>query len=146
MSIGGFDLHHNWIAQHSALIGRVADAMRAFYDTAVAMGVAERVTCFAAPDFGRTLQSNDDGWDHGRGSMHFAMGGAVKSGRIYGAPPAVANGTMDDVGQWRLIPTIAADQYAAKLAGWFGVTDGDLRTVLSNIGNYDAADWKLGFL
>jgi uncharacterized protein (DUF1501 family) len=146
VSIGGFDLHDNLVAQHPALIGRVADAMRAFYDTTVAMGVADRVTSFTASDFGRTLQSNDDGSDHGWGSMHFAMGGAVKGGRLYGTPPAVGNGTVDDVGQGRLIPTTSVDQYAATLASWFGVSDGDLRTVLPNIGNYDAASWKLGFL
>ena len=146
VSIGGFDLHDNLVAQHPALIGRVADAMKAFYDTTAAMGVADRVTSFTASDFGRTLQSNDDGSDHGWGSMHFAMGGAVKGGRIYGTPPAVGNGTPDDVGQGRLIPTTSVDQYAATLASWFGVSDGDLRTVLPNIGNYDAASWKLGFL
>jgi len=74
------------------------------------------------------------------------MGGAVKGGRIYGTPPAIGNGTADDVGQGRLIPTISVDQYAATLASWFGVSDGDLRTVLPNIGNYDASSWKLGFL
>jgi len=146
VSIGGFDLHDNLVAQHPALIGRVADAMKAFYDTTAAMGVADRVTSFTASDFGRTLQSNDDGSDHGWVSMHFAMGGAVKGGRIYGTPPAVGNGTPDDVGQGRLIPTTSVDQYAATLASWFGVSDGDLRTVLPNIGNYDAASWKLGFL
>jgi uncharacterized protein (DUF1501 family) len=146
VSIGGFDLHDNLVAQHPALIGRVADAMKAFYDTTAAMGVADRVTSFTASDFGRTLQSNDDGSDHGWGSMHFAMGGAVKGGRIYGTPPAVGNGTPDDVGQGRLIPTTSVDQYAATLASWFGVSDGDLRTVLPNIGNYDADSWKLGFL
>jgi uncharacterized protein (DUF1501 family) len=146
VSIGGFDLHDNLVAQHPALIGRVADAMRAFYDTTVQMGVADRVTSFTASDFGRTLQSNDDGSDHGWGSMHFAMGGAVKGGRIFGTPPAIGNGTADDVGQGRLLPTIAVDQYAATLASWFGVSDGDLRTVLPNIGNYDSSSWKLGFL
>ena len=146
VSIGGFDLHDNLVAQHPALIGRVADAMKAFYDTTAAMGVADKVTSFTASDFGRTLQSNDDGSDHGWGSMHFAMGGAVKGGRLYGTPPAIGNGTADDVGQGRLIPTVSVDQYAATLASWFGVSDGDLRTVLPNIGNYDASSWKLGFL
>ncbi len=110
MSIGRFDLHDNLVAQHPALIGRIADAMRAFYDTTV------------------------------------VMGGAAKGGRIHGTPPAVGNDTIDDVGQGQLIPTIAVDQCAATLARWFGVSDGGLRTVLPDIGNYDAAGWKLGFL
>ena len=146
VSIGGFDLHDNLVAQHPALIGRVADAMRAFYDTTAALGVADRVTSFTASDFGRTLQSNDDGSDHGWGSMHFVMGGAVRGQRFYGTPPAIGNNTPDDVGQGRLVPTMSVDQYAATLAAWFGVSAADLPTVLPNIGNYDRSTWNLGFV
>ncbi|MFS0771590.1 DUF1501 domain-containing protein [Sphingomonas sp. 1P08PE] len=146
VSVGGFDLHDNLVAQHGPLMGRVAAAMRAFYDTTAALGVADKVTSFTASDFGRTLQSNDDGSDHGWGSMHFVMGGGVNGGRFYGTPPAIGNNTADDVGQGRLLPTMAVDQYAATLARWFGVSDTDLRTVLPNIGNYNPSTWNLGFV
>ncbi len=146
VSIGGFDLHDNLVAQHPGLMGKVADAMRAFYDTTAALGVADKVTSFTASDFGRTLQSNDDGSDHGWGSHHFVMGGAVRGGRFYGTPPAIGNNTADDVGQGRLLPTIAVDQYAATLASWFGVGSGDITTVLPNMGNYNASSWNLGFV
>lgn len=146
VSIGGFDLHDNLATQQPVLMQRVADALRAFYDTTVALGVADRVTTFTGSDFGRTLQSNDDGSDHGWGSMHFVMGGAVKGQRIYGTPPAIGNNTPDDVGQGRLLPTISVDQYAATLASWFGVSPGNMATVLPNIGNYNPSSWNLGFL
>lgn len=146
VSIGGFDLHDNLVAQQGPLVGKVADAMKAFYDTTAALGVADRVTSFTASDFGRTLQSNDDGSDHGWGSHHFVMGGAVKGQKIYGIAPAIGNGTPDDVGQGRLLPTISVDQYAATLASWFGVGAGDLPTVLPNIGNYNQSTWNLGFV
>ena len=146
VSIGGFDLHDNLVAQHPGLIGRVADAMRAFYDTTVALGVADKVTSFTASDFGRTLQSNDDGSDHGWGGHHLVMGGAVKGRRFYGTPPAIGNGTSDDVGQGRLLPTTSVDQYAATLASWFGVSNTDLTTVLPNMGNYNPSSWNLGFV
>jgi uncharacterized protein (DUF1501 family) len=108
--------------------------------------VADKVTSFTASDFGRTLQSNDDGSDHGWGGHHFVMGGAVKGRRFYGTPPAIGNGTPDDVGQGRLLPTTSVDQYAATLASWFGVGNGDLATVLPNIGNYNPSGWNLGFV
>ena len=146
VSIGGFDLHDNLVAQHPGLMGKVADAMRAFYDTTVALGVADQVTSFTASDFGRTLQSNDDGSDHGWGSHHFVLGGAVKGRRFYGTPPAIGNNTADDVGQGRLLPTISVDQYAATLANWFGVSGGNMTTVLPNVGNYNASSWNLGFV
>lgn len=144
VSLGGFDMHDFLVRDHPTQIGRVADAMRAFYDTTVALGVADKVTTFTASDFGRTLTQNDDGSDHGWGSMHFVAGGAVNGKRIYGTPPAVGNNTPDDVGQGRLVPSLSVDQYAATLASWFGVSAGNMSTVLPNIGNYSTTN--LGFI
>lgn len=146
VSLGGFDMHDSLGTQHPTQIGLVANAIRAFYDTTVALGVADRVTTFTASDFGRTLQSNDDGSDHGWGSMHFVTGGAVNGRRFYGTPPAIGNNTPDDVGQGRLLPTIAVDQYASTLANWFGVSATDMPTVLPNIGNYNPSTWNQGFV
>lgn len=146
VSMGGFDLHDNLVAQHPGLLAKVSSALKAFYDTTAALGVANQVTSFTASDFGRTLQSNDDGSDHGWGGMHFVVGGAVRGQRFYGKAPTVGNGTSDDVGQGRLLPTMAVDQYAATLANWFGIDSSGLRTVLPNIGNYDASTWNQGFM
>ena len=146
VSQGGFDLHDNLLAQHPGLLGNVASAIRAFYDTTVALGVSDRVTTFTGSDFGRTLQSNDDGSDHGWGSMHFVVGGAVSGKRFYGTPPAIGNNTADDVGQGRLLPGISVDQYASTLASWFGVSASNMSTVLPNIGNYNPSTWNLGFV
>ncbi|MBO9711513.1 DUF1501 domain-containing protein [Sphingomonas sp.] len=145
-SVGGFDMHDDLAMKHPGQVGMVADALRAFYDTTAALGVADKVTSFTASDFGRTLQPNDNGSDHGWGSMHFVVGGAVKGKRVYGTPPAIGHDTPDDVGAGRLIPTISVDQYAATLSRWFGVSDTDMRTVLPNIGNYNASTWGVGFL
>ncbi len=146
VSLGGFDNHSALVNDHNRQLALVGNAMRAFYDTTAALGVQDRVTTFTASDFGRTLTSNSDGSDHGWGSHHFVMGGAVQGQRIYGTPPAVGSGTSDDVGQGRLIPTISVDQYAATLASWFGVSAGSLPTVLPNVGNYNASSLNLGFL
>lgn len=144
VSIGGFDTHSALNVTHPVLLGRVAGAMKAFYDATVAMGVADKVTSFTASDFGRTIQVNGDGSDHGWGSTHFVVGGAVNGRRFYGTPPVLANNGPDDVGQGRLVPTTSVDQYAATLASWFGVSQSDLPTVLPNIGNYTSKN--LGFV
>jgi len=146
VSLGGFDMHDALVANHPRQIGFVADAIKAFYDTTVAMGISDKVTSFTASDFGRTLQSNDDGSDHGWGGMHFVTGGAVAGQRFYGVAPLIGNNTPDDVGQGRLLPTMSVDQYAATLASWFGVTPGNMSTVLPNIDNYNPSTWNLGFV
>ncbi len=146
VSTGGFDNHDALVAQHPGLLGNVAASMRAFYDATVELGISDKVTSFTGSDFGRTLLANTDGSDHGWGSMHFVMGGAVRGRQIYGTPPEYANNGPSDVGQGRLIPTIAVDQYAATLATWFGVSATDMATVLPNIGNYNASTWNVGFV
>ena len=146
VSIGGFDTHTGLVTTHPALMSTVGNALAAFYNATVDLGVASQVTTFTASDFGRTLTTNGDGSDHGWGSMHFVSGGAVNGQRLYGAPPAVANNGPDDVGQGRLLPTTSVDQYAATLGRWFGVSDGDLLTVLPNLKNYNASTRNLGFV
>ena len=132
VSLGGFDLHDNLIAQHPTLLGNVSAALSAFYNATVELGVADAVTSFTASDFGRTLTSNGDGSDHGWGGHHFIVGGAVRGKAFYGTPPPVSVsdsktvGVYDaaakwHVGQGRLLPSTSVDQYAATLAQWFGV-------------------------
>ena len=148
VSTGRFDTHDGLDTLHPLLLTNLADALRAFYDTTVELGVASQVTTFTASDFGRALTSNNDGTDHGWGSMHFALGGAVNGGRYYGINPVLANNGPDDIGQGRLIPTMSVDQYAATMASWFGVSAGNLATVLPNIGNFAGSPLgtNLGFV
>jgi uncharacterized protein (DUF1501 family) len=157
VSLGGFDLHDNLTAGHVTNMTRVSQAMTAFYQTTVNLGVAGEVTAFTASDFGRTLTSNGDGSDHGWGGHHFVVGGAVKGKAFYGTPPPVSNGDgsgAEDqwhVGQGRLLPSTSVDQYAATLATWFGVEAGELAGILPNLRNFgapNAVDYpiNLGFL
>ncbi len=148
VSTGRFDNHDDVSTLHPLLQRNVADAMRAFYDTTVELGVAGQVTTFTASDFGRALTSNDNGSDHGWGSMHFMMGGAVRGGRFYGVNPVIMSNGPDDIGQGRLIPTMSVDQYAATLASWFGVPDSRMAEIVPNIGNYagSALGTNLGFV
>ena len=145
VSIGGFDTHDGLAAVHPGLLTTVADALAAFNQSTIELGVAKQVTTFTASDFGRTLTA-DDGSDHGWGSMHFMLGGAVNGGRFYGTAPVVANNGPDDVGQGRLLPSTGVDQYAATLGKWFGISDSELLTVLPNLGNYDPSQRNLGFV
>ena len=144
VSVSGFDTHDNLLTTHPGLMATVGNAMSAFYQATVELGVSNQVTAFTASDFGRTLVSNNGGSDHGWGNMHFVVGDSVKGRSFIGSAPVIANGGPDDVGQGRLLPTLAVDQYGATLATWFGVSSTDLRSVLPNIGNYSQTN--LGFL
>lgn len=136
VSLGGFDLHDFLLANHPGLLSQVAAGLKALHDATEELGIAAQVTSFTASDFGRTLSSNGDGSDHGWGSHHFLVGGAVQGGQFHGRLPEVAINGPDDVGQGRLLPTMAVDQLAATLARWMGVTPSDLPLVVPNLGNY----------
>jgi uncharacterized protein (DUF1501 family) len=143
VSLGGFDTHDNLTTAHPALLGTVASAMSAFQAALDALGVSQQVTTFTASDFGRTLSANTDGSDHGWGSTHLVMGGAVSGGRHVGTAPVIANNGPDDVGQGRLLPTTSVDQLAATLGRWLGLGDAQLLDVLPNLANWDASQRQL---
>jgi uncharacterized protein (DUF1501 family) len=145
VATGGFDSHDDQNENQPGLIGGISDALTAFYSATGELGVATDITTFTQSDFGRTLTSNGDGTDHAWGGNQIIMGGSVIGRRLYGAYPLLQIGGDDDVGGGRLIPTTSADQYAATLARWFGVTDpADLALVAPNLANFAAQD--LGFL
>ena len=158
VSLGGFDLHDDLLVNHTTNMRRMSDAMSAFYQTTVNLGVASNVTAFTASDFGRTLTSNGDGSDHGWGGHHWVVGGAVKGKAFYGTAPPVSVGStsapedQSHVGQGRLLPSTSVDQYAATLAKWFGVEDKEMVGVLPNINRFGSASGRadypidLGFL
>jgi len=139
VSIGGFDNHDFLINSHAQQLTQLNNAVNAFYGWLVQMNVQNQVTLFTASDFGRTLTSNGDGSDHGWGSHHFALGGAVVGKDVYGTVPPTTffdSGNTVDIGQGNLVPQIAVDQYAATLARWMGVSDTDMPLVLPNIVNF----------
>ncbi len=146
VGMGGWDTHGEQAVRHPALLGQLSQALSAFNSALVELGVDTQVVTFTASDFGRTLTSNGDGSDHGWGGHYLVMGQPVLGRRIYGQAPSLEIGGPDDTRGGRLIPTTAVDEYASKLAAWFGVTAGELPTVFPNFGNFDAGRTDLGFL
>ena len=155
--LGGFDTHQGQVATQANLLRQVSQALKAFYDATVELGVASQVATFTHSDFGRTFQPAGSGAgavgsDHAWGNHHFVLGGAVRGGDFYGV--AGANGTIfptlqlggpddaDSRGRW--IPTASVEQYAATLASWYGVAPSDLATVFPLIGNFSTPN--LGFM
>jgi uncharacterized protein (DUF1501 family) len=145
VQLGSFDTHNNQAQIHSQLLTQLGAALEYFDGLMVNMGLSDNVTAFTISDFGRTLTCNSNGTDHGWGSHHFVLGGAVKGQNMYGQYPVVGVNQANDVGAGRLIPTTAVEQYAGTLASWFGLSDSEIRTVFPNFGNF-GSDPYLGFM
>jgi uncharacterized protein (DUF1501 family) len=106
VGIGGFDTHGREFWDNNPSLNRmISQALNAFWTalgnirvrdaagTGYLSGITarDRVTTFTMSEFGRTLDSNGDGSDHGWGSFQFVMGGAVNGGKIYGQNHNVAS-------------------------------------------------------
>ena len=154
--VGGYDTHTSQVlvngvddpvnpnGAHYRLLDEASACMFAFQRAMEQLGISDKVTTFTASDFSRTLPSNSQGSDHGWGSHHLIMGGAVKGGQTYGKLPTFAINGPDDTGLGRWIPTFAVDQYSATLAKWFGVDVGNLATIFPNLSRFPTSD--LGFM
>ncbi len=155
--LGGFDTHTNEISGHNNLYTQLGQALAAFHQATVELGIEANVTTFTLSDFSRTFAPSGQGagvvgTDHAWGGHHFVMGGSVIGGNFYGTPGG--NGTLfpeltlssidsvDNRGRW--IPSTALDSYTATLATWFGLPTADLPIVFPLINHFTTKN--LGFL
>lgn len=145
VALGGWDTHGNQLADHTAKLKTLNDALKSFYETTVEFGVADSVTTFTASEFGRSYSTNGDGTDHAWAGHNLIMGGAVQGGLIHGTLPDFTIGGPDDADDTgRFIPKYGVDQYGATLARWMGMTDSDMNDIFPNLHNFNTKD--LGFM
>lgn len=147
VNMGSFDTHDDQKSRHADLMAQLSHGV-SYFDGVLGnlngTNMRDEVTTFTASDFGRTLTSNGDGTDHGWGSHHFVIGGAVRGKKIYGEFPDIGLEHGNDIGQGALLPAISIDQYAATLGTWFGLGPNALTDVLPNLANFSNRD--LGFM
>jgi uncharacterized protein (DUF1501 family) len=153
VTLPGFDTHDLQQSRHTRLMGQLAHGLKYFDTVTTSMGVDDMVTTFTASDFGRTFASNGDGTDHGWGSHHIVMGGAVKGGDVYGRLPAygLSDGkggfnSADQLQGGALLPTTSIESYAATMGKWFGLSDSELLGVLPGLSAWNLSQRNLGFM
>ncbi|MEM1092733.1 MAG: DUF1501 domain-containing protein [Pseudomonadota bacterium] len=145
VSQGGYDTHNSQNTDQPELLTELNDAITAFQSAlGDELNVANDVTTFTMSEFGRTLNSNGDGSDHGWGGQQMVIGGGVLGQTLYGTYPEIALDGADSIGRGRMIPSTALDQYCATLAKWLGVGDSELNAIFPNLNEFAAAD--LGFV
>jgi len=146
---GGWDHHDEVLLAQEEMLREVSDAMAEFNAAMEELNVSDCVTTFSMSEFGRTLNSNGNGTDHGWGGNVMVMGGAVNGGQIYGEYPSLELGSDIELGGGVFIPKLSPDEYFAELALWLGVSSGDLVDLFPNIGNFyspGSSNNPIGFL
>jgi len=103
VNVGGFDTHDNQVNSLANLLFNVSQSVSAFYRAMVAAGLHNDVLLFSASEFGRTINSNGNGTDHGWGGVQFIVGGGrgvnnaisgdLGGGPLLGRNPETASGS-----------------------------------------------------
>jgi uncharacterized protein (DUF1501 family) len=116
IDVGGWDTHVNQgnaQGQLANLLTSLGQGLAGFADQ---MGSAwNQTVVFVLSEFGRTFRENGThGTDHGHGSVHWVLGGAVRGGRFVGDQIAVTPNTLN---QNRDFPVLT--EYRGMLGGIF---------------------------
>jgi uncharacterized protein (DUF1501 family) len=116
IDVGGWDTHVNQGNAQGQLATLLTSLGQGLAGFAEQMGPAwNRTVVFVLSEFGRTFRENGThGTDHGHGSVHWVLGGAVQGGRFGGEQVAV---TPKSLNQNRDFPVLT--EYRAMLGGIF---------------------------
>ena len=139
--LSGWDTHSNQATDHPNLQRALGGSIKAFYDDLAAIttpsgNAQDRVMILAYSEFGRRVQENNGGTDHGTAGLSFCVGKAVRGG-LYGGYPDLtsldANGNMKFTTDFRSL-------YATVLDRWLG------QTAATTDGLLGSSYPRLGFL
>ncbi len=128
VGFGGFDTHGNQAQDHPRLLKELGTSLAAFYADLASISTPqgpaqERVLLMGWSEFGRRVEQNQGGTDHGTAGLAFCLGRGVKGG-LYASYPNLAdldeNGDMKQTLDFRSL-------YATVLDKWLKV---DSRTIL----------------
>lgn len=126
LNINGFDTHDSQVLQndttqgiHAGLMKDLSDAIHAFQDDLIQLGLEKRVLGMTFSEFGRQIASNASiGTDHGDAAPLFLFGECVST-VLYGPNPVVTDQIVPQAGLPMQIDF--RDVYASILQQWFGV-------------------------
>lgn len=115
VGVSGYDTHANQATMHPQLLDDLAQGTSKFLAAMDAQGRSEDVLVMTMSEFGRRVQENGNGTDHGQGGMQFISGRAVRGKQVVG------------------------------VADLSHLVDGDLRSIVDTRSTYAAAlDWLGG--
>ncbi len=130
---GAFDTHANQNIAFPKLWGQVTNAVSDLYEDLKEHHKNEEVVILMFTEFGRRVQENGSGTDHGSGSVAFVIGDAVNGG-VYGEYPSLDPAKLDE-GDLRWNNDFRST-YATLLDKWMGL---DSQSILG--GNFEQFDF-----
>jgi uncharacterized protein (DUF1501 family) len=136
VSFSGWDHHHQLLSSQAIMLPALSQGLLSFRDALVELGVFSDVTTFTVSEFGRSLESNGSGSDHGWGGHQIVMGDAIAGATIHGSYPELSHSNPLNIGGGVYAPTTSNDEYFSELALWMGVPLSQLDYVLPKLGAF----------
>lgn len=141
LNVNGFDTHDSQVyntdttqGTHADLLKTLSDAMEAFQDDLMLLGLEDRVAGFTFSEFGRQIASNaSNGTDHGDAGPMFLFGTCI-SNSIMGSNPIISNTIVNQ----EAIPMEFdfRNIYASVLKDWFGVESIQIQSLFEHTVTY----------
>jgi uncharacterized protein (DUF1501 family) len=126
VGLDGFDTHANQLRDHPTLLRTLSETIATFLKDIEELDVANRVVIAITSEFGRRVEFNGSGTDHGTAAPLFLFGAPINGG-FYGEQPSLTD--VDESGNMK--HTIDFRQiYAAILEQWMGLHSLDSAVLL----------------
>ena len=123
---GSFDNHANILNSMDPQLTTLSHALAAFQADLTARGVEQKVVTMIFTEFGRRIEQNDNGTDHGTAGPMMMMGSRVNGG-LAGAWPGIAPAQRVRRGDDLRATNDPRQIYAQVISEWLG---GDANAVL----------------
>ncbi|WP_052772129.1 DUF1501 domain-containing protein [Vibrio mexicanus] len=137
VTLGGFDTHSNQKNDQGELLRLLASQLSVFHRHLESDGLSDSVTTFTFSEFGRTLEPNGSGTDHGWGNCQMVLGGDVAGNRVLGEWPNLKPDSQDLMTRGRVIPTMSVDLFHASLLSWMGVRESGIEELFPTLKEFD---------
>ncbi len=129
---GSYDTHSGELLNHATLWDELSNAVGDFFTDLEEHGLEDDAVVMVFSEFGRRIDDNGSGTDHGSGGVAFVMGSNVKGG-LYGEYPSLE--PRDQVEGDMAYNNDFRGLYATLLDDWMGL---DPNPILG--GNYEQFD------
>jgi len=138
VTLEGFDTHENQNQKHPQLMRSLADSIKEFYDDLAIDNMDDKALTMTLSEFGRRIQENDGGTDHGTAAPVMMFGPCLNGNGMIGENPDLQdvdnNGNLKHSIDFRSV-------YATVLENWLCLDPiavdsilGDDYTRLDNLG------------
>ncbi len=135
VSLGGFDTHSGQVINgnpvqgaHANLLQTLSEAVHAFQQDLIQLGIHDRVITMTFSEFGRQIKSNaSNGTDHGAAAPLMVFGSCIVP-QILGQNPQIPD--QPQVQEAVPMQYDFRDVYGSVLMDWFDVTEERIRAIL----------------